>query len=655
MTGFDIGLSALRTSQYALNVISNNISNANTEGFHRRKVHTEALAPQLLGGYRVGRGVQINDIERVRDQVAEVTLTNAVSDASHIQQLLTIERQIETAFLSSDSSIGEQLNQFFGEITKLTAAPDEPAQRTAVIEAGERMAGTIRHGAQRMSELSDVIKFQIAQEVESLNYDMRLLSDLTTRVNHLSAQNANASAELDERDALLNKIAAVIDVRRTDFLSGDLHLMIGDASIEQGGTANQFDVLELEDNKIGIKLDDSDRPIGLRGGRLAALVELYNSTIPKYADKLDEVAAGVMRQIDHAHAVGVGTAGSFQHLIATRAVQPSQTPIATTKTVFPVAAGDVTLSIEQSDGSRRTEVVSFDPEVDSLQSFSDKISAINGLGASVNQNSGHLNIFAAEGVKFDFTGRIETHPSVSSVSGTSIPSFSGVYVGDANKTVNFEIQGSGDIGLSQSLFLNVLDENGTLTRQINIGQGYEAGTDLEIDEGLSLSLSHGTVNAGDTFSTRLTSQPDETGILAALGLNSFFSGVNANTIEIDSQVLHDVTRLASGRSGDAADTVNLFNLTDVENAQVMSGGATLAEFADEINSEIGFQINTNTAISNSLESLRQRLEEERDAYSAVDLNEEIVYLQEYQKSFEASVRIIQTADEILEEVFRIVG
>ena len=71
--------------------------------------------------------------------------------------------------------------------------------------------------------------------------------------------------------------------------------------------------------------------------------------------------------------------------------------------------------------------------------------------------------------------------------------------------------------------------------------------------------------------------------------------------------------------------------------------------------EIGFEINSNTALSTSLTSFRLRLEQERDAVSGVDLNEELVYLQEYQKSYEAAVRIIQATDDILNELFRILG
>ena len=119
-------------------------------------------------------------------------------------------------------------------------------------------------------------------------------------------------------------------------------------------------------------------------------------------------------------------------------------------------------------------------------------------------------------------------------------------------------------------------------------------------------------------------------------------------------ILEDPSRFAAGVSGDAADTVNLFRLVEIENQALFQNGLTISDFVDEIDTEIGFQVNTDAALSASLGSLRNRLQEERDSYSGVDLNEELIFLQEYQRSYEAAARVIQAADDILSELFSII-
>ncbi len=318
MPNFSLGLSALRSNQYALEVVSNNIANANTEGYHRRNVHFESLPPNQWGKFRIGSGVNVNYIERIRDQVTEASLTNVISDVSHVNQLLVIERQIEAALLNGNSSVGENLDQFFSELTKLTSAPDEPAQRAAVIETGQRLATVIRQAANQLQELRSSVRFQIGQEIDLLNQHMETLSDLNGQIQSLTAQGFDANTELDQRDALLNEIAEMIGISRNDFRTGELNLMVGSASIQQVNYANQFSLTDLPNGELGVLLDDSDRPSDLESGRVVALLEVYNSTIPKYEAKLDQLANDLMRSFDSIHATGVGTDGSFQHLAGTR-------------------------------------------------------------------------------------------------------------------------------------------------------------------------------------------------------------------------------------------------------------------------------------------------------------------------------------------------
>ena len=227
-------------------------------------------------------------------------------------------------------------------------------------------------------------------------------------------QGFDASTELDQRDALVNKIADVVGIKRSDFFSGQLNLIIGNSSIQQGSNSNQFTVNQSDDGTLGVILDDSDRHADLGGGRLDALLEVYNSTIPKYTDKLDQLAQGLIQSVDAAHATGVGTAGSFQSLSGSREVGDADVPLNQATTALPIESGELTISIVDSDGTRRTEVIQIDPATDSLEDIATKLSAIDGLNGKVNTNSRQLQMFADEGLKFDFTGSLPTHPELDS-------------------------------------------------------------------------------------------------------------------------------------------------------------------------------------------------------------------------------------------------
>ncbi|MFK7737093.1 MAG: flagellar hook-associated protein FlgK [Pirellulaceae bacterium] len=655
MPSFDIGLTALRTSQYGLQVTSNNISNANTEGYHRRSVHLGELAPGFNSGFQLGTGVGVRYIERLRDQITESSLTNVIGDVNEVSTLVSLERQLEAAFLNDNQSLSGQVDSFFGEITKLTSSPDETAQRVAVVDSANRLATSIRQSYRQITGLKNTIRFAVHQEVDALNADMARLSDLSKRITQLRNQGVDPNSELDARDAVLNEIAERIGVTRNDINPDQLNLMIGNASMQQNGQINTFSVAELDDGTLGLLADDLDRPIAFSGGKLAALTEMYNSTIPKYQGELDTIATEMMRKIDSVHATGVGPAGSFGYLAGTRPVESPNFTLENADTAFPIEAGDLVISVTDPNGVRRTETITIDPAVDTLNDIATRISAISNISATVNPTSFNLQIFAQQGYEFDFAGNLETNPDLTGFTGTTVPTFSGAYTGDSNTELTFEIDGTGEVGVTDDLFVNVYGPGNVLLNRVSIGNGYEAGTDLEVVDGVQVSFSRGTVTDTEQFSTLAIAESDESGILTALGINSFFTGENAGTIGVREDIRADHSNFSSGSSSDLADTENLFRFLELEDYNGLAGNATFSESFNELNTDLGLKIAADQTLSDSLQNLQLRLTQERDAYSAVDINEEFVYLQEFQKSYEAAVRIIQTADDMLNQLFSIVG
>ena len=56
---------------------------------------------------------------------------------------------------------------------------------------------------------------------------------------------------------------------------------------------------------------------------------------------------------------------------------------------------------------------------------------------------------------------------------------------------------------------------------LDVGSTYTAGNTLNVANGVSLSLSSGTISAGNAFSLDVINDSDSTNLLAALGINTF--------------------------------------------------------------------------------------------------------------------------------------
>lgn len=656
MSSLNSGLSALRTAQFAIDALSNNIANANTPGYHRQNVHLESQLPSRSGQFQIGNGVQVSDVERVRSQVTEASLTFAISDYSGTNQLLEVESQIEAMFQSGDGSLSQRLDTFFAEITKLTSTSDSATQRSAVVQQGSELSNIFQNIAAQLSGLKTTVRHQIDREVEGLNGQLENLAELS---NDISIRNAEVTPnrELDQRDALINQIAEAVDVSRQERNNLGLDLSFAGTSIQQGVTAVKFKASVDSTDRIELKFEQTvtESTVTFNSGRLPSLLEAYNDIIPDFEARLNELAQGVIQKFDQIHSTGVGVDGPFEILSGTRSVKNADVPLAIAGAAFPVDAGELYISVIDPSGNRKTSSISIDPETDSLSDIAAALSSIDNLEASVNPQTNQLQIVASSGFHFDFTGSVETSPDLDSFTGSSVPRLSGSYDGDFNDGFRFVVSGSGQVGVSDDLVAMVYDNGGALVGTLDIGNGYEAGSRIDVDDGVSVSFGGGTVADGDEFSSELVAVPDETGILASLGLNTFFEGVDADSISVNREILDNVDRFATGKTGEETDHATLFEFIELKDRRDLAGGRlSIQELVNEIQTDIGTDVKNRREVGIRLEALQTRYEQDRDSISGVDLNEELVKLQQFQRAYEAAAQVIQTADALFDELFQII-
>ena len=78
--GLNIGLRALLTSQSSLDVIGQNLANANTPGYSRQRVQLGAAGVIFRRGLGFGTGVDASMIGRSVDNLLAGRIVNEVSD-----------------------------------------------------------------------------------------------------------------------------------------------------------------------------------------------------------------------------------------------------------------------------------------------------------------------------------------------------------------------------------------------------------------------------------------------------------------------------------------------------------------------------------------------------------------------------------------------
>ena len=189
-------------------------------------------------------------------------------------------------------------------------------------------------------------------------------------------------------------------------------------------------------------------------------------------------------------------------------------------------------------------------------------------------------------------------------------------------------------------------------------------------EGMSLDDLVASLNTIDGISAKITNNNqleiksdspgldigfsgDTSGILSALGVNTFFTGTSAQDIDVSKILQTDPGKLAVSNTGIGADTENgviLAALSDRRYSELDNKSITEAYRlgVTEIMSKAG----TVKAIATGDISYYSSLLAQRNSISGVDIDEETLNLMNFQRMYQATAKYVTVINEMLDALIR---
>lgn len=343
--------------------------------------------------------------------------------------------------------------------------------------------------------------------------------------------------------------------------------------------------------------------------------------------------------------------------------------------VFPVSVlpGD-TLTVAVDGGAPQTVTLSPSAFPDPSNVGPDALAAvINGqlTGATASVVSGRLviasNVGGAPGYTPALTlgdGGTGTAARLGLPTGTTAGSdmavnltVSGTYTGTSDRTFVVKPLGDGVIGQTAGLKAEVRTKDGRLVGVLDIGQGYAPGTSLSLEDGLSVSFGAGRVSAAAGQFTEFdgVADGDSSGVLVATGMNALFLGTEAKDIAVNQELLDDPTRIATGLGGGPSDNGNVLRFAGVrENPQDSFDGASVIERYEALILQSASDTDRSMNTVDTQSALMAELENRRQSISGVNVDEELLNLENYQRAFEVAARYVQALAEVNETLINLV-
>ncbi|MFO0014593.1 MAG: flagellar basal body rod C-terminal domain-containing protein, partial [Planctomycetota bacterium] len=159
----------------------------------------------------------------------------------------------------------------------------------------------------------------------------------------------------------------------------------------------------------------------------------------------------------------------------------------------------------------------------------------------------------------------------------------------------------------------------------------------------------------DSESIRFSFSKDTSGVLSAFGINTFFKGSSAKDIEVRSALLNDPSALAASTKGVGVGADNALAIAQAfTEGHPILDGRSVNDVYQSMYGEAIRGINEQKGIASGLRDFRQALESEHLRISGVNLDEEAVKMMQYQRSFQATGKLISTVSDLLETLINLV-
>jgi len=556
-----MGGNTLQAMQIGLQVVGNNIANANTPGYVRQEAIFVPAPVQTHGHLILGTGVLVDSIVQKMDKFLQERLVGAHGDRANAEAQEQIYQDLEGVLnaLSSDTDLSSSLTTFFNAIHEVMKDPGNIATRNLAIGAGSTLTSDFSNMHRRVfgmqGELNDRVT-AMADEINGLAEEIRRLNLQISSVEGGDSSGSQAAGLRVQRQGAVDRLSSLVGIRVDEQVSGALSVSIGGEFLVYEGQRREVGVTASNENGGGmgfIEFIDTRSILNSTSGELQGLYTGRDEIIGGFLERLDGLAGALAFEFNKVYSQGQGLVG-FKQLT-------------------------------------------------SAETINNPYAALDEAGLPFTPVSGKFEV-----VITSKTNSQLTHTQTLLVD------------------------------------LNGLDQDTTLA-------SLAAQLDGIVGLNAAISTSGALVLSAESSDVEFSFAGDTSGALAALGINTFFTGSSAATLGVNSVLkgIENASKFAASLGGVGNDAGNAERLAAFLDQPLGSAGdASLTDLYNQLLNEVTQGSSIAQSVAEGYRVYEGTLEGQAQAVSGVSIDEEAIKMITLQRIYQASAKYIQTCSELLD-------
>ncbi len=699
----NIGQSALNASQAWISVTGNNLANVDTEGYSRQYVDQKDA-----GGlkYKPGAqplGVNAQQIMRFFDAFLERSYVKQSTNSSRWDQQDTIMASLENIFNEANrAGVSSSLTNFFNAWQDLALRPDDTAVRESLLSYADNLSDMFGNTMDAIKNIQNEMDVSIKQGVDRVNDIAVAIADLNRQITAQTVDGINnPNSLLDKRDQLVRELATLVDVETIDHGKGDFRVQLSTGQpLVEGIVTYELEVMgpRAENHlKSGSTYAGNINFVGndsheytveiVRGG------DAGGAEPPQFRVSLDGGKTWLRGEDGQELRFDITNSGKTDEngnpitdevLVKDLKISFSSVENFHAGDQFDIIPKDGLYWIEPSRGPQNiTPQIGFDGQDnkdrvtggklaayynirdDNCGRYMDELNAVaSTLVWEVNrihsQGAGLSKLTYAQGQQ-----RVEETDQPLGSPQAILPFADKLQSGN----VNFHFY---DRTTGEHIDSTMLDFGGGANFDPSVHSLEDVrdainGMTITRKDGTTVSPLSATIQDGRLLIETVAGSDiefamgaDSSGLMAALGINTFFSGSGADDIAVNSQVHNNTHLIASGQvngqfqinAGDNATATAIGKLVDkpvtITTLWKTVDNQTISQYYANLVTTVGADRRLSKTNTEYHGALTDDLSERVASVTGVNMDEEMSNLIKFQHSYTAAAKLITTADQMLQ-------
>ncbi|SHH83372.1 flagellar hook-associated protein FlgK [Clostridium grantii] len=350
-------------AQKRVEVASNNIANANTEGYSRQRVETisdRTYNIDIKG--KIESGPNTSRVVRIRDAFVDSQIRKESGTLGEFESKAELLGHVETAFLEpSENGLNQAMSDMWNSWQELSKNPNDDSTKTVVTQTSENFVTTLNYTSSRLSDMKSNALTEMENSIYNVNKALSQIDTLNGEIYKAKIRNIEPNELTDQRDLLLDEISKDISVQidldkygRATVKSGTTELVSSDPTkkvlsqisfvnyVEKVGTdykvnislagdgVNNSKTLTISESdynqkystylKEGAVIETAKDFVGeasiknFESNMVTGKIKGYQDSfelIQKYSDSLDNLANSIATKINDINPVEDGFTGNF--------------------------------------------------------------------------------------------------------------------------------------------------------------------------------------------------------------------------------------------------------------------------------------------------------------------------------------------------------